>query len=204
MMYPSMLSHYTINYNDHNQGSSPNNTFHSYSASSTPSRSKRRNSDYEDNFKKVKQGSLSSSSPIPREKLTLENINLNEYAKFHHPEGGFIQFTPIGNIRTWMGDNNVVHKSIEKNSSFDLNNLSHGIDGYKLYLGESNDAPAVQIDNSPSNETENYMRNGYNGSGTSGGDVTANTSYYDDGGSSASRLQYYFDDDEFESDEDMN
>ncbi|KAG7891010.1 hypothetical protein KL907_001518 [Ogataea polymorpha] len=203
MMYPSMLSHYTINYADHSQKSSPQASFRSYSASSTPTRPKRRNSDYEDNFKKVKQSPTTPSNKIPTEKLTLENINLNEYPKFHHPDGGFIQFTPIGNVRTWMGDDNIVRKTIEKNSSFDLNKLNQGIDGYTLYLGDNRDS-GIQIDSSPSNEVENYMRVGYSGTGPSGSSTTGNTGYYDDGGSSASRLQYFFDDDdEFDSDENM-
>lgn len=120
-------------------------------------RIKRRNSDSRNSMKKVKQITNNNNNNIiiPIDQLTLDNINLEEYAKFNHPEGGIIQFTPIGNIRTFISDNNIVQRIIEKNSSFDLNKTDRGIDGYKLYLGD------VTIDSSPSNEIENYMISGY-------------------------------------------
>ncbi|GMF37163.1 unnamed protein product [[Candida] boidinii] len=147
--------------------------------------------------------------------LTLENINLNEYPKFHHPDGGYIQFTPIGNIRTFLSDNNVVQSIIEKKSSFDLNNLQNGIDGYKLYLGRATTTTSTASNsnnllNSPSSEAENYMRNGYNNM------MTPNSSFDNNGNSNngsasaiyygedscANRLNYYFNDDDDEFDED--
>lgn len=121
------------------------------------SRCKRRNSESDEKMKKLKHfaSSPSLSSNIPNDQLTLQNINLEEYPKFNHPDGGIIQFTPLGNIRTYMNDSNLVQRTIEKNSTFDLNQIDRGIDGYKLYLG------SVTMDSSPSNEIETYMRNGY-------------------------------------------
>lgn len=125
-----------------------------------PTRSKRTNSECDENFKKVKQITDSYNNSfnknIPVDQLTLDNINLDEFPKFNHPEGGIIQFTPIGNVRTFLSDNNVMQRVIEKNSSFDINKTDRGIDGYKLYLGNN-----IPVDSSPSNETETYMRFGY-------------------------------------------
>lgn len=133
------------------------------------SRCKRRNSESDDRVKKLKHFSSTPalSSGVPADQLTLQNINLEEYPKFNHPDGGIIQFTPIGNIRTYMNDCNVVQRTIEKNSSFDLNQTDRGIDGYKLYLG------SVSMDSSPSNEIETYMRNGY------GSNIPVHSSHYD-------------------------
>lgn len=140
--------------------------------------------------------------------LTLQNINLNEYPKFHHPDGGFIQFTPIGNVRTFLGDNDVVQRIVEKNSTFDLSKTQCGIDGYKLFIGmhgfdeeydhrypDKSCLKGVPLDNSPSNEIENYMRAGYS-SGSSG----SGTDYYDNKSSTAR----YYDDDGFDDDDDAD
>lgn len=128
--------------------------------STSSTRSKRRNSESEDAFKKVKQITEAQNS-IPTDQLTLENINLDEYAQFNHPDGGIIQFTPIGNIRTYVTANNTIQRTIEQNSAFDLNKTDRGIDGYRLYLGKDIDLSA-----SPSNEIEGYMRSGYNAHGS--------------------------------------
>lgn len=122
---------------------------------------KRRNSEDEHTLKKVKQladgaNAGQGNGAVPVDQLTLENIDLNSYPKYNHPEGGIIQFTPIGNIRTFLSDNNVLNRTIEKNSSFDISQTECGIDGYKLYLGN------ISMDSSPSNEIETYMRSGYN------------------------------------------
>lgn len=126
---------------------------HNHSANDN-SRCKRRTSEDGETLKKTKQESCCSSNHIPVEQLTLENIDLSEYPQFNHPNGGIIQFTPIGNIRTIVGDDNVVQRVIEKESTFDMNHTDRGIDGYRLYLGE---------DNKFAKETESYMRDGYVG-----------------------------------------
>lgn len=135
-----------------------NSQFQQHTQQST--RSKRRVSDSDENFKKIKQitdhYNNSLNGNIPTNQLSLDNINLDEFPKFNHPEGGIIQFTPIGNIRTFLSDNNVVQRVVEKNSTFDINKTDRGIDGYKLYLGSN-----IPVDSSPSNETEAYMRFGY-------------------------------------------
>ncbi|GMM30469.1 hypothetical protein DAMA08_032140 [Martiniozyma asiatica (nom. inval.)] len=133
-------------------------------------RSKRVNSDSDEYNKKVKDDRFTNfnSGNIPTEKLTLENINLEEYAKFNHPDGGIIQFTPIGNIRTFINDANIVQRVIEHNSTFDLAQTDRGIDGYKIFLGNSHDHGHGHghgcHDCSPSKETESYMRSGYENS----------------------------------------
>ncbi|OWB75738.1 hypothetical protein B5S31_g5697 [[Candida] boidinii] len=198
---------------------------------STPTRSKRRFSNSDPDLKKSKQQPIinhnnhnhnyNHSHNKSNLELTLENINLNEYPKFHHPDGGYIQFTPIGNIRTFLSDNNIVQSIIEKKSSFDLNNLQNGIDGYKLYLGRPTTTTTSSSSqnnnnnqlNSPSSEAENYMRNGYNNimtpnssfdnSTNANGNGNGNGSaiYYGED-SCANRLNYYFNDDDDEFDED--
>lgn len=164
-----------MNNNNNNSGnfnSSPIPTIYQKKFSSNPnsnlnsplskSRCKRRSSESEDSLKKTRFSSPNDISNnnnnnhnIPIENLNLQNINLEEYPKFNHPEGGIIQFTPIGNIRTFITDNNIVKRIIEEKSTFDLNKTECGIDGYKLYLG------SVSMDSSPSNEIETYMRVGY-------------------------------------------
>lgn len=176
---------------------------------STPKRSKRRFSDDEDSFKKVRQTSHATRQPAtPPQQLTLQNINLEEYGKFEHPDGGYIQFTPIGNVRTFTGDNNMLHRIVEENSSFDLAKTDRGIDGYKLYIGNhgfEEPASGVTIDCSPSNEIEGYMRTGYQKPAADSSCQTTNSvSYYNDGGSSAAKLSYYFNDEsDFDDDEAM-
>lgn len=118
-------------------------------------RCKRRSSEDENTMKKTKHFTGNNAQAIPTDQLNLDNINLEEYPKFNHPDGGIIQFTPIGNIRTFISDNNVVNRIIEQNSTFDLNQTDRGIDGYKIYLGN------VSMNPSPSNEIETYMINGY-------------------------------------------
>lgn len=161
-------------------------------------RCKRRNSESENEFKKVKQfnGNFNNNSNtnnnIPQDQLNLDNIDLNEYPKFNHPDGGIIQFTPIGNIRTFLSDNNIVHRTVEKNSTFDLNQRDCGIDGYKLYLG------SISMDTSPSNEIESYMINGYSNVNynNSSSSSNINTSYYNNPTSScAANFDYDCDSD---------
>ncbi|GME83939.1 unnamed protein product [Ambrosiozyma monospora] len=164
-------------------------------------RTKRRNSESESSAKKVKQTFVEHQT-IPTSELTLENINLDEYPKFFHPDGGFIQFTPLGNIRTFMSDNNVMQRVIEKKSTFDINNLTHGIDGYTLYLGNSGfEAPCKNVSESSDDETENYMRNGYNNIIS----PSSSVSCYNDSacGVSCRTADYYDADSDIEEDEDM-
>lgn len=186
---PSSSPNTSFNY----QNYSPISSNSPHSSNLCKSRCKRRNSESENSIKKVKNSSPNSSminnNDIPIDQLNLQNINLEEYPKFNHPEGGIIQFTPIGNIRTFVSDNNVVHRTIEKESSFDLNKTDKGIDGYTIYLGHNSALP-VSLDSSPSNEIESYMRNGYrelaykqpttyyhNPVGCSGGCCTGNIDY---------------------------
>ncbi|ODV86258.1 hypothetical protein CANARDRAFT_175182 [[Candida] arabinofermentans NRRL YB-2248] len=206
MMSPSMLSHIQVNYcqpKSSPQHSSPfqqspnhQQRLMNASAASTPSRSKRRNSDSEHDWKKIKPVNSTDfdGQSIPTEQLTLENINLSEYAKFHHPDGGYIQSTPIGNIRTWMGCNNVMNRTIEKNSTFDIKNLTHGIDGYKLHLTDNG------FDQETSTNTTTTSTS------TSSTTAPVANSYYDGGGANVCRYGYYDDEDEFddEDDYDMN
>ncbi|KAG0674324.1 Set1/Ash2 histone methyltransferase complex subunit ASH2 [Pichia californica] len=171
----------------------------SYSSNSplSKSRCKRRSSESEDSLKKVRysspiQDSLNSNSNnnsnnIPINELNLQNINLEEYPKFNHPEGGIIQFTPIGNIRTFIGDNNIVQRIIEKNSTFDLNKTDRGIDGYKLYLG------SVSMDSSPSNEIETYMRNGYAGHNHTGHDHASHNHSTHDHSYNSNKISNHYD-----------
>lgn len=116
------------------------------------SRCKRRTSETGESSKKVKQTTCCTSDIISPEQMTLENINLSEYPQFNHPDGGIIQFTPIGNVRTFQSEDHGIQTVIEKDSTFDLNHTDRGIDGYRLYLGE---------DNNFSKEAENYMKAGY-------------------------------------------
>ncbi|VEU19309.1 DEKNAAC100426 [Brettanomyces naardenensis] len=177
-------------------------------------RVKRRSSDVEESSKKVKHPTaMRHRTNIPAENLTLQNMDVGEYPKFEHPEGGIIQFTPVGNIRTFVSDNNVVQRIVEKNSSFDLSKTDRGIDGYKLFLGKNGFATTddcspskskpeetcikgVYMDTSPSNEIEGYMRAGYSDA------VANNTSYYQDGETSAAKLSFYLDDDDDDDDYD--
>ena len=153
-------------------------------------RVKRRNSEASEHFKKIKQTS-GSYNQTPIDQLTLDNIDLSEYPKFNHPEGGIIQFTPIGNIRTFISDNNIVNRVIEQNSTFDLNQTEKGIDGYKLYFEH------VQMNTSPSNEIEGYMRTGYSNP------ITSN-SYYSNAPSSYPNNFDYDCDSDLEEDDYMN
>lgn len=143
---PEMANAYQINRENFNTMN--HNHSHNHNSSC-----KRRSSEDGESLKKIKQTTCCSSDHIPVEQMTLENIDLSEYPQFNHPDGGIIQFTPIGNIRTFLADNNVVQRVIEKESTFDLNQTDRGIDGYRLYLGG---------DNRFSKETEGYMRAGYN------------------------------------------
>lgn len=96
---------------------------------------------------------FSEDSDSKRTKVTTpqKDVSKEEYPKFHHPDGGFIQFTPNGTIRTLVINNEEVthvqpHTSPEK---FDLRQISHGIDGYKLNSF------------SPTTSVESYMLKGY-------------------------------------------
>lgn len=187
----------------------------SSSALSTPKRGKRRNSDSDEGFKRTKQASLfhkQVNNGLPKENLTMQNIDLDEYPKFKHPNGGIIQFTPIGNIRTFADGENVVQRVIEKDSSFDLSKTDCGIDGYALFFGShgfEDDATTslpkyqksclkgVPLDNSPSNEIEEYMRNGY-----TMGSSPSTSSYYENGTSSSAKLSFFLNDDDYDDDDD--
>ncbi len=180
---------------------------------STSKRAKRRNSDSDENFKRTKHASLfrkQATSNTSKDKLTLQNINLEEYPKFKHPNGGIIQFTPIGNIRTFTDGFNVVQRVIEKDSSFDLSKTNCGIDGYALFFGShgfEDDATTslpkyqqsclkgVPMDNSPSNEIEEYMRSGYAMNSSSPA-----SSYYDNCTSSSAKLSFFLNDDDYDDD----
>lgn len=154
--------------------------------SSPGQRSKRRNSDSSYNTKKLKEKTI-YDSPNQPQSLSLDTINLDEYPQFHHPDGGIIQFTPIGNIRSVLNPNtNQVERSIESNSKFNLNDIDKGIDGYKIFLGKDcSNSGCNHVDCSPSNEVETYMRNGYttyysNPSGCHGDDFDCDSDFDDD------------------------
>lgn len=137
--------------------------------SSPLSRSKRTNSDYDCQTKKVKDHTQ-YDSPNPEANMTLESIDLEQYPQFHHPDGGIIQFTPIGNIRSMVNPaTNQVERLIENNSKFDLTQTQNGIDGYKIFLGDSSNG-GQHVHGASCSTTacggndqcaEPYMANGY-------------------------------------------
>lgn len=151
-------------------------------------RSKRRNSDSSYNVKKVKEKTVyDSPSPSPLQGLSLETIDLSEYPQFHHPDGGIIQFTPIGNVRSIVNpQTNQVERAIETSSKFNLNDVDRGIDGYKIFLGKDcSGAGCSHADCSSTNEAESYMRNGYasfysNPAGCYGGDYDCDSDFDED------------------------
>ncbi|ODV93237.1 hypothetical protein PACTADRAFT_35867 [Pachysolen tannophilus NRRL Y-2460] len=122
----------------------------------TSTRSKRRLSDDQEVTKKTR-----SEQEVENLNLNLNNDNCrSDYPTFIHPEGGYIQFTPEGNIRTFFKDN-VRISQLEKpsDSRFNLQNTHHGIDGYKLHLGNNSNT------RDSGNSVESYMTSGYSNGG---------------------------------------
>lgn len=153
--------------------------------SSPNQRVKRRNSDSSYNTKKIKDKTI-YDSPTPQQSMSLDTINLDEYPQFHHPDGGIIQFTPIGNIRSILNPaTNQIERSIESNSKFNLNDIDKGIDGYKIFLGTDCSNSGCNHVDCTSTEAESYMSNGYsnyysNPMGCHGDDYDCDSDFDDD------------------------
>lgn len=154
-------------------------------ASSPTTKTKRRYSHDEPTPKKQQRSKLVSIDNTNDQKH-IDQLK-NQYPVFHHPDGGFIQFTPNGNIRTIFQDNKQI-SIVETSSSFDLAHIDKGIDGYSVVNQDKFNVATNNSSNpSPSNEIEAYMREGYN-----------NSKYYylDSENDTANKMAYYFNDDD--------
>lgn len=117
-------------------------------SNTSKSPSKRKVSDDYKNYKKPSLTNANSNNNARQSK--------NDWPVFEHPEGGFIQQSPYGNIRIIKDSKNVEISTIDKSVNLQTF-MSPSKSSQTLNTGTSD----VKIDVNPSNEIENYMIEGY-------------------------------------------